>query len=134
MPIFSPEEAADILAKTVDAYDFILYEYFQTDKVGHKQDMSLAIAEINKLSRFVFRLLTKVDLKNTLIMLTSDHGNIEDISTKSHTRNLAMTFVWGPHNKTISDKLKSITDVAPVILEFLGELTQQEYINWLRLM
>jgi len=119
VPIFSPKEAADILANAVDKFDFILYEYFQTDKVGHKQDMSLAQEEIYKLSHFVYRFLTQIDLKNTFVILTSDHGNIEELTTKSHTRNLAMTLIWGPNNKTVSDDLHSITDVTPNLINLM---------------
>ena len=119
VPIFSPKDAADILANAVDKFDFILYEYFQTDKVGHKQDMSLAQEEINKLSHFVHRFLSQIDLKNTFVILTSDHGNIEDLTTKSHTRNLAMTLIWGPNNKTVSDDLHSITDVTPNLINLM---------------
>ena len=65
------------------------------------------------------RVFSKIDLKNTHIILTSDHGNIEDLTTKSHTRNLAMTLIWGPNNTMMSQKLKSITDVTPALMEFL---------------
>lgn len=121
VPMFTPEEAADILAASVDRYDFILYEYFLTDKAGHSQDMEIAREEIVKLGRFVSQFLKNIDLKNTLIILTSDHGNIEDLSTKSHTKNLAMTLLWGEGNQLVADKLKSIVDVTPVIINHLRD-------------
>lgn len=119
VPIFSPEEAADILGDAAKDYDFILYEYFQTDRAGHTRKMLIAEQEIIKLGRFVTRFLSKIDLAETNVILTSDHGNIEDLSTKSHTRNLAMTLIWGPDNKKIADKLKSIVDVTPAIIKLL---------------
>lgn len=119
VPLFTPEEAADILAVAVERYDFILYEYFLTDKAGHSQEMEIAQEEIFKLGRFITHFLKNTDLKNTLIILTSDHGNIEDLSTKSHTRNQAMTLLWGVGNRVIADRMKSIPDVTPVILNQL---------------
>ena len=119
VPIFSPEDAADILGAAVSDYDFILYEYFQTDRAGHKQNMIIAEQEIIKLSRFVTRFLSKIDLAKTIVILTSDHGNIEDLSTKSHTRNLSMTLIWGPDNKKIANNLDSIVDVTPAIIKLL---------------
>ncbi len=119
VPIFSPEEAADILADAVINYDFILYEYFQTDRAGHRQNMVNAEQEIIKLGRFVTRFLSKIDLAETNVILTSDHGNIEDLSTKSHTRNPAMTLIWGPANQKIADKLQSIIDITPTIIKLL---------------
>ena len=34
-PLYSPAEAGAILARNLAGYDFLLYEYFRTDKVGH---------------------------------------------------------------------------------------------------
>jgi hypothetical protein len=122
VPIYSADEAADILANALDKFDFILYEYFQTDKVGHEQNMPQALEEIDKLGHFVHRFLTKIDLKNTCVILTSDHGNIEDLTTKSHTRNLALTLIWGPNNTTISERLHSIVDVTPTLVNLMKKI------------
>ena len=116
MPVYTPEEAAEIVAEATNRYDFILYEYFKSDKAGHNQDMPLAIAEIQKLGRFVFDFFNRIDLTETIVILTSDHGNIEDLSTKSHTRNPAMTITWGANKNQIAGKLKSITDLTPAIV------------------
>ena len=58
-------------------------------------------------------------LRETVVILTSDHGNIEDLGTKSHTRNPAMTLVWGAGNEEIAGKMHSIVDVTPAILNIL---------------
>lgn len=123
MPVYTPEEAAEIVVEATNQYDFILYEYFKSDKVGHKQDMSLAVDEIHKLGRFVSHFLQLIDLSEITVILTSDHGNIEDLSTKSHSLNPAMTFTWGKHKKQIAEKLKSITDITPAIVSMFSEKT-----------
>ena len=119
VPLFTPEEAADILAVSVESYDFLLYEYFLTDKAGHSREMEIAQEEIFKLGRFVNRFLESIDLQSTLVILTSDHGNIEDLSTKSHTRNPAMTLLWGSNKPSLVDNLNSIVQVTPNILQQL---------------
>ncbi len=124
IPVYTPEEAAEIVAGATNQYDFILYEYFKSDKAGHNQDMPLAIEEIQKLGRFVFYFLNRIDLTETTVILTSDHGNLEDLSTKSHTRNPAMTIIWGVNKNQIAGKLKSITDVTPTIV-FLMDSNQK---------
>ena len=116
MPIYSPEEAAQILANATQRFDFVLYEYFKTDKAAHKQDMELAAEEMQKLGWFVQHFLSQIDLNDITVILTSDHGNIEDLSTKSHTRNLAMTVVWGKRGAETAERMKSITDVTPAIV------------------
>ncbi|MBC7186881.1 MAG: alkaline phosphatase family protein [Calditrichaeota bacterium] len=120
LPLFSPEEAGTILGTQAAAYDFCLYEYFQTDRAGHAQETSTAVQLLRDLERFVAATLQSVDLQETLVVLTSDHGNIEDLSVKGHTRNPAMTLIWGRGKEDFASGMSSILDVAPKILELLG--------------
>ncbi len=120
VPLFGPEEAAAILAGAAEKYDLVLYEYFRTDRVGHKQNMQLALEVLERLGQFLDSFLSQIDLAEVSVILTSDHGNIEDVSTRSHTRNPAMTLVWGPAGEELLQKLRSIQDVSPAILELLG--------------
>jgi len=119
LPLFSPEFAGEILAKGVIHYDFSLYEYFQTDQAGHSMDMERARAEILKLERFLFAFLQNLDLSQHFVILTSDHGNIEDMSVKTHTANSVMALLWGEAKTLVAYQLQSITDIAPLILRLL---------------
>ncbi|NOY78357.1 MAG: peptidase [Calditrichaeota bacterium] len=119
VPEFTPEEAGEILAEQTARYDFILYEYFKTDRAGHSQDFGRAAEEIRKLGRFLLRFLSEIDLKTTQVILTSDHGNMEDLRVKTHTRNPAMTILWGPLKEEWAQTLSSLEDVTPAILKAL---------------
>ena len=126
VPRFSPEDAARILAHISREFDFILYEYFLTDRAGHCQDMERAFGEIEKLERFLSALLDGVNLDESLIILTSDHGtayhgNIEDLSVKTHTRNRVPTLLWGRSVVEVKDRIRAIEDIAPAILGLLRE-------------
>jgi len=121
VPIYAPEEAADILVSAASHYDFLLYEYFKTDHAGHSQDMELCREEINKLARFLYQILSQIDLQQCTLILTSDHGNIEDISLKTHTYNPVMTIVWGAYRDEISQQLHTIMNVTPAILQTLAK-------------
>lgn len=116
IPEFTPEKAGEILGGQSRNYDFVLYEYFKTDRAGHSQDYETAKVEIQKLGRFLERFLLTVDLSETQIILTSDHGNIEDLRVKTHTLNPVMTLLWGPLTNTWVERLHSLTDVTPTIL------------------
>ncbi|HUS10618.1 MAG TPA: alkaline phosphatase family protein, partial [Pyrinomonadaceae bacterium] len=72
------DEAAIVLARIVAENRFTLYEYFITDKVGHAQDMEAAKAVLTNLARLIRDVLSAIDLDRTTVILTSDHGNIED--------------------------------------------------------
>jgi hypothetical protein len=118
----TPEEAAGVLARIVSENRFTLYEYFITDKAGHAQDMPAARAIIEGLAGLMRAVLSRIDLDTTSVILTSDHGNIEDLSSRNHTLNDVPTIVWGAHRKRIAGQISSLADITPALVE---TLTQQ---------
>lgn len=119
----TPEEAAHVLARVVSENSFTLYEYFITDKIGHAQDMTAARKTLQSLARFIRSLLIEIDLDRTSVILTSDHGNIEDLSTRNHTLNPVPTIVWGAQKKQIANRIKSLADITPAIVATLTNPT-----------
>ncbi|HKY46021.1 MAG TPA: alkaline phosphatase family protein [Pyrinomonadaceae bacterium] len=113
------EEAADVLARIVSENRFTLYEYFITDKVGHEQDMPKAKEVLTSLARFIRELLARLDLERTTVILTSDHGNIEDLSSRNHTLHLVPTIIWGAERDRIAATIKSLADITPAIVATL---------------
>lgn len=116
----TPQEAAAVLANIVANHRFTLYEYFITDKMGHAQDMNAARLVLNKLATMIRSLLGHLDLDRTTVILTSDHGNIEDLSTRNHTLNAVPTIVWGAQRQRVASRVRSLADITPAILEVLG--------------
>lgn len=119
----TPEEAGEVLAHIVARNDFTLYEYFITDKMGHAQDYDAARRVLAALARFIRSLLTKLDLKDVTVILTSDHGNIEDLSLRNHTLNPVPTIVWGRHREQLAARIRRLTDITPVIVDLLTKGT-----------
>lgn len=115
----TPEQAAEILASIAREHRFTLYEYFITDKTGHAQDMDAARIILVNLARLVRCLLSQLDLKRTTVLLTSDHGNIEDLSIRNHTLNPVPTLIWGQHKETVAARVRSLADITPAIVEVL---------------
>lgn len=113
----TPEHAAETLAEIARHHRFTFYEYFLTDRAGHLQDMPGALRVLTDLARFVRAVLTRVDLNCLTVMLTSDHGNIEDLSTRNHTSNSVPTLVWGSAREEIVRRVRSLVDITPAILE-----------------
>ena len=114
-------EAAVVLAKLGSQHRFTLYEYFITDKAGHSQDMALAQKVLESLALFIRELLNLVDLERTTVILTSDHGNIEDLSSRNHTLHAVPTVVWGTQRERIADQIKTLADITPSIVALLTE-------------
>ncbi|MDX6385525.1 MAG: 2,3-bisphosphoglycerate-independent phosphoglycerate mutase [Blastocatellia bacterium] len=122
----SPEEAGEVLAGIVAAHQFTLYEYFITDKVGHAQDYEAAARVLQALALFIRSLLARLDLERTTVVLTSDHGNIEDLSVRNHTLNLVPTMLWGEHRERLAARIKSLADITPGIVDVLTKGTQTD--------
>jgi hypothetical protein len=118
-PRQSPEQAAEVLASIAREHRFTLYEYFITDKVGHSQDAEAARAVITNLARLVRQLLSLLDLSRTTVLLTSDHGNIEDLSSRNHTLNPVPTLVWGERKQSVAARVRNLADITPSIVEAL---------------
>jgi len=121
-PVFTPEKAGRIIGRRSRDFEFSLFEYFQTDRAGHRMNLAAAQQELIKLDRFLDAVLQNVDLTDTLVLLTSDHGNIENICVKSHTRNPVMTLAFGCASRELAHSLKSILEVTPAILAWLPPL------------
>jgi hypothetical protein len=120
----TPEEAGEVLAGIVAANRFTLYEYFITDKVGHAQDRDAARRVLPMLARFIRSLLAKLDLERSTVILTSDHGNIEDLSLRNHTLNPVPTIVWGQHREHVAPRIRGLTDITPAIVDVLTKGTE----------
>lgn len=121
VPEFTAEKAGKILVRVSDDFDFLLYEYFKTDRAGHKQDLSKATKLLLELENFIITILKSIDQTKTLVFITSDHGNIEDISLKRHTKNLVPFMVWGKRKQEMVDGVESILDVSKNIFGILKE-------------
>lgn len=121
VPLFSPTDAGEILAGLTETHRFTLYEYFITDKIGHAQNFEKAREYLPPLAEFVRETLRRIDLETTTVILTSDHGNIENLSIRTHTLNDVPTVVWGRKRVDISKRIKDLTDITPAIISLLSE-------------
>jgi 2,3-bisphosphoglycerate-independent phosphoglycerate mutase len=120
LPLFTPHEAGGILARMAETLDLALFEYFLTDLAGHARDPEWARSEAAKIDSFLTGLLDECDLQSTHVVLCSDHGNMEDPSIRTHTRNPVPTVVWGPRAGDIVGKIQSIDQIADQVLRLLA--------------
>jgi len=118
--ICTPEVAGERLARVAADHDFTLYEHFITDRIGHMQRHDLARDHLSDLTRFVRAVLETADLSRQTVLLTSDHGNIEDLSTRSHTLNPVATLAFGPARERVAASVRSLTDITPAIVTALS--------------
>ncbi len=115
----APADAGKILAALAAENRFTLYEYFITDKIGHDQHFELAQKVLPELAAFVRAAVENSDPETTTVMMTSDHGNIEDLSKRNHTLNQVPTILWGRRAKETAARIRSLADITPAIVNLL---------------
>jgi 2,3-bisphosphoglycerate-independent phosphoglycerate mutase len=120
LPPITPGEAGARLAAIAEAHAFTMYEHFLTDLAGHAQDMTRAVEVLENLEGLLNSLLACLDLTRHLLILTSDHGNLEDLSTKRHTLNPVPTLLWGRGAVDVAAGIRDLSQITPAILRHLG--------------
>ena len=117
IPVVTPQRSAEHLFRLALANDFTLYEFFQTDVSGHSMDYARACAVLRVYDRFLAALVRCTEAAGITLVMTADHGNIESIGERGHTRNPVPFIVFGPGEEWIRDRVNSLQDVTPAILE-----------------
>lgn len=120
-PLFSPTDGAEILAGLASTHRFTLYEHFLTDKIGHDQSFEKARTHLPLLARLIRETLELTDLEKVTFILTSDHGNIEDLSVRNHTLNDVPTIIWGRKKEDAAARIRDLADITPTIIDLLAD-------------
>ena len=113
VPVLTPAEAGRRLARLSGGADLTLFEYYLTDKAGHSRAAARAAAVLRDLDAFFGALVGALG-PDDLLVVTSDHGNLEDLGTKTHTRNPIPFVAVGAGAGRLAD-VASLTDVTPAL-------------------
>ncbi len=125
-----PEMSAQKVGEAVrDAikqeYDFIVVNFANGDMVGHTGNFQAAVKAVEAVDNEIFKILDFATKKDYAIIITSDHGNCEEMCDgaghilTNHTVGDVWCFVIA---KSIS-KLKNncgLNNIAPTILDIMG--------------
>lgn len=121
-PLLSPEAAGARLAQLAKQLDFSFFEYWLSDYAGHDQDMKSALGLLKVIDGVLAGLLDAWEDDDGLILLTSDHGNLEDLSTRRHTSNPVPALLIGsrPVRSAFASTLTNLADIAPAVLRLFA--------------
>ena len=119
-PIYRADEAGALLWQIAQPYDFLFFEHWMTDVYGHDQALDPAVAMLQRFDSFLGGLVAAADLANTLIIVASDHGNVEDCRHGKHTTNPALGLLIGEARATYAEQVCSLADFSPNVLDYLA--------------
>ncbi len=120
-PVYGHEQAGQVLAGLAGQYDLSWFDFWPSDYAGHKQDHERARQILESFDAVLGGLVQAWHGTRRLIVLTSDHGNLEDLSQRMHTRNPVPALLIGPADlrARFAEDLHDLADLQPAVLELL---------------
>jgi hypothetical protein len=115
----TPAAAGAALGAITQEHAMTLFEYFLTDKVGHGRIDTPADTILAAVDEALGALLDRLDPSTDTLLVTSDHGNLEDASHTQHTRNPVPLLVHGWAAPYFADAT-ALTDVTPALVAALS--------------
>lgn len=120
VPLLSLPDAGRQIAAVAARYDFSFFEHWPTDQVGHRGTLAEASAHLEAIDAVLGGLLEAWDDSRGLLIITSDHGNLEDKGHRQHTRNPVPTILVGRDHARHAAGIHDLTDIAGVVRDCLG--------------
>ncbi len=120
IPIQSLYEAGRRIASICREYNFAFFEHWPSDRSGHRGSLEQAIQHLQMIDEALGGLFDSWDDENDLLIITSDHGNIEEKNHRQHSRNPVPTILLGRDHAYFAELIHDLADIAVVVREFLG--------------
>ncbi len=118
-PLYAPQEAGAHLARLADERTLTFFEHWVSDMIGHRGTLAQGVALLELFDAVMAGLLAAWDDNGGVIVITSDHGNLEDMTTRKHTANDVPTVIIGAARERVAEGLRDLTGIAPGILRAL---------------
>jgi bisphosphoglycerate-independent phosphoglycerate mutase (AlkP superfamily) len=123
--VLTPIQAGERMAALGEDYDLAFFEYWLSDYAGHNQDMQAAHNLLATFDQVLGGLLDNWNDQEGMILITSDHGNMEDLSTRRHTANPVPALLVGDQ-KLRSDFATELTDITGVAAAVMRLIRQED--------
>lgn len=118
-PVYSPYEAGKKLVELSRRYDFAFHSHWFTDIIGHRGPIEEGIGVLELFDGVMAGVLDTWDDDEGLVIITSDHGNLEDVSDRRHTENDVPTVIIGHEKEAFAAEVTALTDLVPQIAKLL---------------
>lgn len=119
VPLLALPEAGRRIAAIAQTHTFSFFEHWPSDRRGHRGTLQEAVAHLETLDAVLGGLFAAWNDRDGLLIITSDHGNIEAKDRRNHTENPVPTIIFGPGHAELAALVRDLTDIAPVVRRFL---------------
>ena len=109
-PVYTPHEAGRKMVELARKYDFAFFSHWLTDVVGHRGPMQDAVSLLELFDGVMAGVLAEWDDEEGLVIITSDHGNIEAIGDRHHTENDVPSVIIGSEKESFAHGLQDLSD------------------------
>ncbi len=116
VPQRTAEEAATIFWSL--QADFTLFEHYLADEAGHAQDRAAAVAALSTFDAFARAVMAQRPA-DAVVLVCSDHGNVEDLSVRSHTTNPVSVLCAADDAVNEKISIATVADVGRTVLDLL---------------
>jgi Metalloenzyme superfamily len=97
LPVRTPGQAAEVLVSLAAAHDFVFYKYQIPDLISHTGQVESAREVFETIETFVEAVLQHVDPADCTVIVTSDHGHLEQLDqSRGHPKSNVPTWYFGP--------------------------------------
>ncbi len=119
-PVYTPQEAGKLLVTLSRQYDFAFHSHWMTDHVGHRGPLQRGVELLELFDGVMAGVVEAWDDDEGLVIITSDHGNMEEIGNRNHTENKIPTLVIGSAKHAFMDGFHDLTGYVPRMAQLLG--------------
>lgn len=123
-PQMSAKEVGDaVLMAMEEGYDFVVVNFANGDMVGHTGNYEAAIAAVEAVDNELGRICSKAKEKDYGLIITSDHGNCEEMKDEkgepltNHTIGDVWCFVMAKGVESVQNG--GLNNIAPSILKLM---------------
>ncbi|APG27788.1 phosphoglycerate mutase (2,3-diphosphoglycerate-independent) [Syntrophotalea acetylenivorans] len=129
----APQVTAEMLERVAGgSYDLIVLNFANPDMVGHTGVMDAAVEAMETVDNCVGQVVDAVLEAGGSLLITSDHGNCEQMSAAdgsphtAHTANPVPLILVDPDRQHSSLRRGKLADIAPTLLQLLGLVQPSE--------
>ncbi|SFV53307.1 2,3-bisphosphoglycerate-independent phosphoglycerate mutase [hydrothermal vent metagenome] len=121
----APEVGEAVLTAMDNDYEFIVVNFANGDMVGHTGNFEAGKKAVSAVDRELGKIIEKAKDNNYALIITSDHGNCEEMKDKdgniltNHTVGEVWCYILADEVTELKDNM-GLNNVAPTVLKIMG--------------